>query len=69
MAKSRKLKGMSEEVKYELALLEDEKNSATQLMKELKKEQKHDTYRTVKSFRNRICKQIRELNSTCANSK
>ena len=70
MGKSSKLKGMSKEDEYALAILEDEKRSATQVMKDLKKANNvGDTYKTIRSFRNRICKQIRELKSTCTNPK
>lgn len=70
MSKSRKLKGMSKEDEYALAVLIDEKHSATQVMKELKAANDiGKKYNTIRSFRNRICKQIRELKDSCANPK
>ena len=53
---------MNKETKLRLAILMDEKNSATQILKDLKKAKDFGrTFKAVRIFRNRINKEIREL--------
>lgn len=53
---------MDKKTKYRLAELIDEKNSATQILKELKKAKDFGkTFNAVRIFRNKINKEIREI--------